>query len=263
MEKLILTLFLALGVGAFGQSGRPAFTAFDVATIKPADTSKAGRYITLQGNSRFIAKDYTLKLLIAAAYDLNSRTIAGGPSWVESEAYDITAVTPGDTRPTHAEQMAMLRALLSDRFGLIFHREQKDFSIYSLEVAKSGAKLKPTTAPADTPPTVGPAVLYEGSARVVLPAKNATLDDFTQLMQRAILDRPVVNRTGLTARYDFSLEWAADETQFGGGLPAGPTSDPTPPLFTGIQQQLGLVFKPTRGPVSALVIDAAMKPTAN
>ncbi len=235
--------------------------AFEAATIKPADASKAGRYITLQGNNRFIAKNYTLKLLIAAAYDLNSRTISGGPGWIESETYDIAAVTPGDIRPTHAQQMLMLRTLLAERFGLTFHREQKDFAIYSLELTKSGPKLTPTTAPPDTPPTVGPATVYP--ERVVLPAKNATLDDFTQLMQRAILDRPVVNNTGLTARYDFSLEWAPDETQFDGGLPPASSTAPTPPLFTAIQQQLGLLLRPTRGPVSALIIDTATKPTAN
>ena len=97
----------------------------------------------------------------------------------------------------------------------------------------------------------------------MLPAKNATLDDFAQLMQRAILDRPVVNNTGLTARYDFSLEWAPDETQFGGGVPVAPSTAPIAPLFTAIQQQLGLVLKPTRGPVAALIIDAAAKPSAN
>jgi uncharacterized protein (TIGR03435 family) len=232
---------------------------FEVATIKQAETTP-GRFITMQSNNRFIAKNYTVKLLIAAAYDLNSRTISGGPAWIESEAYDITAVTPGDTRPTHAQQMLMLRTLLTDRFGLTFHREQKDFAIYSLELAKSGAKLTPTTAPPDTPPTVGPATVYP--ERVALPAKNATLDDFAQLMQRAILDRPVVNNTGLTTRYDFSLEWAPDETQFGGGLPSAPNSA-SPPLFTAIQQQLGLTLKPTRGPVAALIIDTATKPSAN
>jgi len=238
----------------------PAQTStFEVATIKPAATT-AGRYITLQGNNRFIAKNYTLKLLIAAAYDLNSRTISGGPAWIESDAFDIAAATPGDTRPTHGEQMLMLRALLADRFALTFHREQKDFAIYSLELAKTGAKLAASTATPDTPPTVGPAVVYPD--RVVLPVKNATLDDFAQLMQRAILDRPVVNHTGLTARYDFSLEWAPDESQFGGGVKIEPETQ-SAPLFTAIQQQLGLTLKATRGPVAALVVDSAARPAAN
>src|ERR1700677_3634408 len=95
---------------------RPKFDTFEVATIKPIDPdAKDGRYITMQGNNRFIEKSYTLKLLIAAAYDLNPRTISGGPSWIESDHYDIVAVTPGDVRPSHDEQMSMLRSLLTDR----------------------------------------------------------------------------------------------------------------------------------------------------
>src|SRR5437762_4063690 len=118
---------------------RPKFDAFEVATIKPVDPdAKAGRYIIMQGSNRFVEKAYTLKLLIAAAYDLNPRTISGGPGWIESDHYDIVAVTPGEVRPTHDEQMAMLRNLLTDRFKLGFHREEKVFSIYELKVAKSG-----------------------------------------------------------------------------------------------------------------------------
>ncbi len=90
----------------------------------------------MQGTNRFVAKNYTLKLMIAAAYDLSPKTISGGPEWIDSDRYDIQAVTPGAARPTHDEQMAMLRTLLSDRFKLNFHREGKDFSIYVLEVAR-------------------------------------------------------------------------------------------------------------------------------
>src|SRR5580698_9100924 len=119
--------------------------AFEVATIKPVESdAKKGRYIVMRGVNRFVEKDYTLKLLIAAAYDLNPRAISGGPPWIESDHYDILAVTPGDVRPSHDEQMSMLRSLLTDRFQLTFHREPKVFSIYELEVSKSGSKLKET-----------------------------------------------------------------------------------------------------------------------
>src|SRR5580698_2442985 len=175
---------------------RPKFDTFEVATIKPTDTSQPGRYIIMQGNNRFVEKAYTLKLLIAAAYDLNPRTISGGPSWIESDHYDILAVTPGEVRPTRAEQMTMLRSLLADRFQLTFHREPKEFSIYELQLAKTGtknsSKLKESTHSTD-PPSVGPGVVYP--QRIVMPARNATMGDFASLLQRAILDRPVVDKT--------------------------------------------------------------------
>ena len=261
MLRRLATAALLISTATFAQSPRPRFDSLEVATVKPVDPGeKDGRFITMPGTNRFIEKNYTLKLLIAAAYDLNPRTISGGPGWVTSEHYDILAVTPGEVRPTHDEQMSMLRALLSDRFKLTFHREPKEFSIYALEVIKSGPKLKDTTHAAD-PPSVGPGVVYP--QRIVLPARNATMTDFASLMQRAILDRPVVDRTGLTGRYDFDLEWAPDETQFGGDLPPAPADAPSPPLFTAIQQQLGLKLDPTKGTVAALVIDTAERPSAN
>jgi uncharacterized protein (TIGR03435 family) len=240
---------------------RPKFDTFEVATIKPVlPDAKAGRYITMQGMDRFVEKDYTLKLLIAAAYSLNPRTISGGPGWMDSDHFDIQAKTAGNVRPTHDEQMAMLRSLLTERFKLTFHREQKEFPIYALEVAKSGAKLKASATGVEAPPVVGPAQVFP--QHVVLPARNATMGDFVTLMQRAILDKPVVDKTGLNGRYDFDLQWAPDETQFDGGLPPA-TDSSSPPLFIAIQQQLGLRLVATKGPVQALVVDKAEKPSAN
>ncbi|WP_263356311.1 TIGR03435 family protein [Acidicapsa ligni] len=256
---------------------RPKFDAFDVATIKPVGPDEGkGRFITMQDAHRFVAKDYTLKLLIAAAYDLNPKTISGGPNWIESDHYNIVAVTPGEhpgegpgkvqgeisseIRPTRNEQMTMLRALLVDRFKLTFHREAKEFSIFELQVSKDGPKLKPTAAP-DTPPSVGPGVVYP--QRIVLPGRNATMGEFASLLQRAILDRPVVDKTGLSGRYDFDFEWAPDETQFGGDVPVASADAPSPPLFRAIQDQLGLRLVPTHGPVNALVVDSAERPSPN
>jgi uncharacterized protein (TIGR03435 family) len=252
----------ASGVWAQSPPSRPKFDAFEVATVKPVEPdAKSGRFIVMQGTNRFVEKAYTLKLLIAAAYDLNPRTISGGPPWVSSDHYDIVAVTPGEVRPTHDEQMSMLRSLLADRFKLTFHREQKVFSIYSLELAKSGPKLKPSASHPDEPAVVGPGVVYP--QRVVLPGRNATMESFVSLLQRAILDRPVVDKTGLTGRYDFDLEWAPDETQFGGDLPPASAAATSPPLFEAIQQQLGLRLEATRGPVAALVVDTVERPSAN
>ncbi len=241
-------------------TAHPHFDAFDVATIRPANTDEKGRYLIMQGTHRFVGKYYTLKLLIAAAYELNPREISGGPGWVESEHYDILAITPGDTRPTHDEQMTMLRKLLADRFKLTFHREQKEFSIYQLELSSSGPKLKPSTAPPDDPPALISTVYPQ---KIVLPARNVTMADLTSLLQRAVLDRPVVNKTNLPGRYDFDLTWAPDETQFGGDVPVASADAPSPPLFTAMQEQLGLRLEATHGPVDALIIDTAERPAAD
>jgi uncharacterized protein (TIGR03435 family) len=251
----------ASGLVAQSPAARPKFDAFEVATIKPVDhDAKMGRYITMQGTNRFVGKDYTLKLLIAAAYNLNPKEVSGGAAWIDSDYFDIAAVTPGEVRPTRDEQMSMLRNLLADRFKLTFHREEKEFSIYELEVAKGGPKLKPSTAAPDEPAQLISTVYPQ---RMVLPARNATMGELAALMQRAMLDRPVVDKTGLSGRYDFDLEWAPDETQFGGEIPVASADAPNPPLFTAIQQQIGLKLEATRGPVETIVVDRADRPSAN
>jgi len=268
MREILVALLAISSAGVSAQApaaasanGAGAAPSFEVATIKPtAPDAKAGRYITMQGNNRFVVKYYTLKLMIAAAYNLSPKTISGGPAWVDSDHFDILALTAGDTRPAQREQMAMLRTLLTERFRLTFHREQKEFSIYALEVAKGGPKLKESTAPMTAPAELISTVYPQ---RIHLPARNATMGDFTSLLQRALLDRPVVDRTGLAGRYDFELDWAPDETQFGGEVPVASADAQAQPFFTAIEQQLGLHLEATRGMVDALVIDSAEQPSAN
>jgi uncharacterized protein (TIGR03435 family) len=262
LRQISIMVLVLLASAGFAQTPpRPAFDAFEVATIKLVDSgAKSSRFITMQGTNRFVEKDYTLKLLIAAAYNLNPRAISGGPGWVEADHYDIAALTPGNIRPTHDEQMAMLRNLLANRFKLTFHREPRVFSIYELQVAKGGSKLKASTASPDDPPQLLSTVSPQ---RIVLPARNMTMSNLASLMQRAILDRPVVDKTGLPGRYDFDLEWAPDETQFGGEVPPAPADAPSPPLFTAMQQQLGLRLVAARGPIDALVVDRVERPSAN
>ncbi len=264
MIPQILAAAMAISSGGMQtqlQAPRPKFDAFEVATIKPVDPGpKAGRYIIMQGQDAFVAKNYTLTLLIAAAYDLNPHMVLGGPSWVESDHFDILARTPGEVRPTHDEQMNMLRSLLADRFKLTFHRQQKEFSIYELEVDKSGEKMNPSTAEPDAPPSVISTVYPQ---HILMPARNVTMGDFVSILQRAVLDRPVVDKTGLTGRYDFDLTWAPDESQFGGEISTAPADATNPPLFVAIQEQLGLRLEATRGPADALVIDGVAQPSAN
>jgi len=257
----ILLLGLSAAFAQAPAGSQTSTPAFDVATIKPVEPNeKASRYITMEGTNRFVAKYYTLQLLIAAAYDLSPKVVSGVPGWAESDHFDILALTPGERRPSWPEQMAMLRTLLADRFRLSFHREEKEFSIYALEVAKGGPKLRESTALASDPAQLISTVYAD---HLHLPARNATISDFASLLQRALLDRPVVDETGLTGRFDFDLDWAPDETQFGGEIAVAPADAQAPPFFTAIEQQLGLRLEATRGNVQAFVIDHAEPPGAN
>jgi uncharacterized protein (TIGR03435 family) len=261
MTRLAAALVLAMSVSAVAQApARPSFEAFEVATVRPVDPgARAGRMFKMDGPQRWVATNFSLTNLIALAYDLSPKTISGGPAWMESQKFNIEAKTPGDVQPTRLEQMKMLRALLVERFGLKFHREEKEFAIYELTVAKGGSKLKAAANPDAPPYLVG--MVTEG--KIEVPAKNVTMDDFVAMLQRATLDRPTVNKTGLTGKYDFTLDWAPDESQYGGEVGKAPEDAPESPLFTAMQEQLGLKLTPTHGMVSAMVVDSAVKPEAS
>jgi len=256
-------------VAARGQviAPRPSFEAFEVATIKPARPGEvnAGRYIRMRG-AQFQVKNYTVDGLIAAAYDLNPKAIFGGPAWAASERYEITATTPGELRPVYDEQMRMLRKLLSDRFNLEFHRGKKEFAIYEITVAKGGSKLKASTAPPDEPYNIT-STLYPapggGIGYALLPARNVTIQQFASVLQRAILDRPVVDNTGLAGRFDFDLEWSPGQGEFGGELPPAPEESRKAGIFEAMQQQLGLKIAATRGLIDTIVIDRVDRPSQN
>jgi uncharacterized protein (TIGR03435 family) len=262
-----LGLALATLMAAQPIPSRPSFNEFEVATIKPTPPDwSGGRFIRMQSAHQFVAKNHALKTLIAAAYNLSPRAIAGGPAWLGSDRYDILAKTSGELRPNLDKQMSMLRQLLSDRFKLTFHRGQKQLPVYALTIAKNGSKLKETELSPDAFPEGPPPLIFVVSPQLVrLPARYATMADLASVMQRAALDRPVIDQTGLSGRYDFSLEWTPDETQFGGALGHPPNTDSSakPDLFAALQQQLGLRLEATKGPVETLIIDQAERPSAN
>jgi uncharacterized protein (TIGR03435 family) len=261
----VATLLIVTGVFAQSPVARPLFDAFEVASIKPTPPDWAGgRWIRMQSANRFAARNHALRTLAAAAFNLSPQAISGGPGWVDSEHFDVLAKTPSEVRPTLDEQMSMLRTLLTDRFKLTFHREPKELSIYSLTVAKTGSKLKETTVSPDATPEGPPPLVFVVSPQSVrLPGRYATIAELASVMQRALLDKPVVDRTGLRARYDFDLEFAPDESVFGGMLGKGPEDSTLPGLFAAMQQQLGLRLEATRGPVQAMVIDHVERPTEN
>ena len=262
--KPAFSALIIVAGGMFAQSpaARPAFDAFEVATIKPTPPDyQGGRFIAMQSAHLFGAKNYTLKSLVGAAYNLTPRAVSGGPSWIDSDRYDIVAKTPNEIRPNLDEQMSMLRKLLADRFKLTFHRERKELSIYALTVARNGPKLKQSTEPPDAPPVLVNRIF---PGRVLLPARNATMAQLASMMQRAVLDRPVLDKTGLSGKYDFDLEWTPDETQFGGqGPPGAPEIPLKPDLFAALQQQLGLRLEAAKGPVEVLVVDQVERPSEN
>jgi uncharacterized protein (TIGR03435 family) len=262
---LVLIGMALIATRAFAATAPPSLQerAFEVATIKPTPSDdRSGRYMTMRGGHQVVIKSYTLKYLVAAAYNIPERAISGGPAWIDTDRYDILATTPSETRPSTDDQLAMLRKLLADRFNLTTHTEAKEFSVYLLTTIDKGTKLKDSAAAPDEPPRLVNTV-FPGE-RISLPARNATMAQFASMLQRAVLDRPVVDRTNLPGRYDFDLEWTPDDTQFGGALPpVAPENAKRPDLFVALQQQVGLKLESSRAPVDTIVIDKVQRPSEN
>ena len=233
---------------------------FEVATIKPSDPDRQGRGFRVN-NRQFSTINTTLSNLITFAYGIHAKQITGGPGWIDTEKYDLTGQPNGEGQPNDRQWKSMIQKLLAERFKLSFHREKKELSVYAITVAKSGPKL--TKSEAD--PNGLPTLFFRGLGN--LPARNATMADLAGLLQGAVLDRPVVDQTGITGRWDFVLNWTPDEFQFSGlGVrppqPANNAAAP-PDLFTAFQEQLGLKLETTKAPAEVFIIDRVEKPSEN
>jgi uncharacterized protein (TIGR03435 family) len=235
---------------------------FDVATIKLSNPATPGRQFMAKGH-QFITINTTLNDLITFAYGLNIRQIVGGPAWLGSEKYDLDGKSEGAGQPSDAQWKLMIQKLLADRFKLRYYHESRELPVYVLSVGKSGAKLKPSEADPGALPGIG----FRGFGN--MPVSNATMADFAAMMQGSVLDRPMIDRTGLKGRYDFVLKWTPDDSQFigmrppGAALPGNDAAGAPPSLFTAIQEQLGLKVESMKAPVEVFVIDHVEMPSPN
>jgi bla regulator protein blaR1 len=243
------------------QESSASHSRFEVATIRPGRPSPRGSGVFINGR-RFEVLDTKLEQLISFAYGLDPRQVVGAPDWMNKDEFDITAVPEGDGQPTIAQWKEMMQKLLAERFNLRFHRDTRILPVYLLTVARSGAKL--TKSEGD--PSALPMVYFPGQWGKLV-ARNAAIKDFAVQIQGSVLDRPVVDKTGLIDRYDFTLSWTPDESQFTRidariPTPADAANAP-PPLFTAIQEQLGLKLEAGNARADVIVIDRLERPTPN
>ncbi len=202
--------------------------------------------------------------------------VAGAPEWVKTERYQILANVPAGTpaytpaqfnRGAAPELQNMLQALLAERFNLKLHRETRDVPVYALGVARNGPKpaLRKGSGEMVQRPdgtrvkdnlvffqSQGPA-----DPNVHLVVKNRPIQEFTDLLS-PMMDRPVVDRTGLTGEFDFTLDYEKDPD----AAPGNPQLV-GPGLFTAVREQLGLTLEPLKAPLDVLVIDHVERPSAN
>jgi uncharacterized protein (TIGR03435 family) len=204
----------------------------------------------------------SIRDLIQYAYNLPKSQILGGPSWLDSAMYNIDAKSDADqdarlkamSGDNAAQQKRlMVQALLADRFALAAHRESRELPIFNLVLAKGGPAFQPSKGDGTTIDT--------GRSRMHI----AGSDDTIGLLARELAQsqgRVVVNKTGLTGRYDLTLRWTPDDAP-PPMLNGAPDPNAPPDLFTAIQEQLGLKLESAKGPVEVLVIDRIEQPSPN
>jgi uncharacterized protein (TIGR03435 family) len=225
-----------------------------------------------------------MRALIRAAYGLfdgNSKILSrrsdviGGPAWLDSDLYDLDAKADG-AAPLDQTVGRMLQAFLEDRCKLKLHREARETAVYALMVAKGGPKLKESTSDSCMPldmdqphPQVAPCgfpVMRGQNGNIVVDTNGISMAQFAA---RALtrVDRPVIDKTGLTGRYDIHLEYAiTGPMRINGGeepdvaLPADPAGAS---MFSAVQSQLGLRMVSEKAPIDVIVVDSVERPSEN
>jgi len=228
---------------------------YDVVSIKP-DHTDSGRVSIRIDDGNFDALNVSLKTMILGAYSLKEAQLFGLPKWGDSAHFDIKAkIIDPDKKQLEAltpeEFASMQQPILADRFQLKFHRERKILPVYELVVMKGGPKFKEATP-----------IELKGDQGMSL--HNRTLVATGELMSRladqlsAQLQRVVVDKTGLTAKYNFQLSWSPDDA----GPPSPDVAAP-PDIFTALEEQLGLKLQPAKEEMDTFVIDHVEYPTEN
>jgi uncharacterized protein (TIGR03435 family) len=278
--------------------------SFEVSTVK-ASADSNNMFIRFMPDA-YTTQNIELRMVIRNAYGATSdEQIVGGPEALLSKHFDVNAKVDADLaaslkkmpRDDRNRQMAlMLQSLLADRFHLQVHIETKEMAVYALVVAKGGPKLK-ESAPAPPPPadsdtaSAGPPapppppspdqplpkqlprgnmMMRMSSTKAELTASAGTMDGLAKILanQPDAAGRQIIDKTGLTGKYDYSLEWTpagmgmAMKGADNGTAESGANPD-APGLFTALEEQLGLKIEPDKGPVQVVVIDHLEAPTAN
>jgi uncharacterized protein (TIGR03435 family) len=263
----------APAIQAQSPSTRPP--AVEVATVK-LNTSGGQRGMRMNPG-RFTVSSTPLRTLIRNAYKVPDFTISGGPGWINSEPYDIEAKVEGQIKGDDA--FLLLQTLLTERFQLKVHHETREGPVYLLTVAKGGPRLSlsncvvvdPTHPPVplsgDKLPEVcglnkggggGPSrMLNMVGLRMDEPNGNGATVPGLTFYFASILERTVVDKTGLTGRFDIYLEYTPESSA------TPPADDAAPSIFTAVQEQLGLKLESGKGPVDLLVIDHVERPSEN
>jgi uncharacterized protein (TIGR03435 family) len=230
---------------------------FDVAAIRPSKPGQRGGGIkALPGGNGYIAQNIPVKLMISLMYRVPMRQIIGGPSWLDSDTYDVQAKV--DRSYDIDDLHIMFQNLLAERFNLKLHKETKEGPVYALRIDTPGSKMKVNESAQDykIPLNFGP----DGAVGVRVPMPYLCWWLGQQLQSSR---RPVIDLTGLSKNYDFTLSFLPELPPDVSPDSLAPEIRDRPPLLEAVKEQLGLKLVPERGPIEQLVIDHIERPSEN
>ena len=232
---------------------------FEVATIKPSDPARCCARGWSANGRRLQTFNMNLKYLIQWAWNLQAKQVAGGPSWMDDARFDIDGEIDGDGVPNDLQWKSAVQKLLVDRFHLQLHHEKRQMPVFALEIAKGGPKLTPGD---------GNIKVHQGMGLSGAPGQtmygngvNASIGDFIGELQRIVMNRPIVDRTGLTGVYNIRFQFTREDPDALGMTQLPDTAAPN--LLEALPQQLGLKLEATKAPVDVMVIDHAEPPGDN
>jgi uncharacterized protein (TIGR03435 family) len=190
--------------------------------------------------------------MICFAYSIQKTQIVNAPRWFDEQLWDIDGVPDAEGAPSWSQYRRMLQKLLAARFSLQMHHDKRELLVYALTIAKGGPKLEKSKS---DPDALSDQSGHGIGSQQFMKFTNDSMTDFAQLLQ-LMGDRPVIDQTNLSGRYDFTLLWTPDQIR-------AAEPDAAPGLFTAVREQLGLNLEAARIPADVFVIDAATRPTQN
>jgi uncharacterized protein (TIGR03435 family) len=250
----------------------PNTPAFDVISVKP--NNAGGATMLRMTPDGFIMANMPVDTLLTQGLQVDPGQIDGEPGWAKTDKWDVEAKVASEDvaalgKMSFDERRAMFVQVLADRFGLKAHHERRELPVYALAVAKGGPKMTESKPDPNAPPKGGPPKMRGDDGKIA--GQGVSMEFLASVLSR-IVGRTVVDKTGLTGEYDFTLQWtpeggASIRTSQGGSGVSGlsPGSDPGPDesIFTAIPEQLGLKLESTKAPGAVIVIDRLEKPSEN
>jgi len=259
----MVSMRIVLGIGLIlcglisGQE-KPNRLTFEIASIKPTKPgNRPGGIKPKPAGQGYDAQGASVRLMISLMYRMPIQHITGGPAWLDNDLWDVEA--KADKAYNIDDLHTMFQNLLADDFKLKFRKELKEGPVYALTVDKSGSKMKLNDSPQDFE------IPIRGGGQGAFAGKRVPMEYLCYFLGQVLRndDRQVIDRTGLTGFYDFTLTFQPD-------LPPGFDKANLPPelldrpsIFEALKQQLGLKLEAQKGPVPYFIIESAEKPPAN